>query len=238
MGNYRPICDVWILARPKVRYYGAYPNGFLERARALLGITPYDALLHVCGGAARQYPGKPRGFGPSDKTLDLDPALEPDFVQAALEPLPAYGVYCDPVRQGQPLGWPAIIGDPPYTLEDAGKYAPGKAGTLPPPATALLANMLRSVRPGGRVGLLHYVIPRPPREGAKFVACVGVVVGYGNRGRFFTVFERLSTGGTHGAESLEAHVEEGSVEGSQSVRGRGRTGHESRAPAPLKGETR
>jgi hypothetical protein len=31
--SYRPITDVWILARPKVKYYGAYPNGFLERAR-------------------------------------------------------------------------------------------------------------------------------------------------------------------------------------------------------------
>ena len=30
--SYRPITDVWILGRPKVRYYGAYPSGFLERA--------------------------------------------------------------------------------------------------------------------------------------------------------------------------------------------------------------
>lgn len=34
MSSYRPICDLWILARPKVKYYGAYPNGFLERAAA------------------------------------------------------------------------------------------------------------------------------------------------------------------------------------------------------------
>ena len=34
--GYRPITDLWFLARPKVKYYGAYPNGFLERARALL----------------------------------------------------------------------------------------------------------------------------------------------------------------------------------------------------------
>lgn len=36
--SYRPITDFWILARPKVKYYGAYPSGFLERARALVGV--------------------------------------------------------------------------------------------------------------------------------------------------------------------------------------------------------
>lgn len=64
--SYRPITDVWILARPKVKYYGAYPNGFLERARALLGVSPFDPVLHVCGGSAREYPAKPRGFGPRE----------------------------------------------------------------------------------------------------------------------------------------------------------------------------
>lgn len=75
MSNYRPITDLWFLGRPKVKYWGAYPNGFLERARALLGVTPHDAVLHVCGGKARDYPAKPRGFGPNDETLDLDDSL-------------------------------------------------------------------------------------------------------------------------------------------------------------------
>ena len=172
--GYRPICDVWILARPKVKYYGAYPNGFLERARALLGITPFDSLLHVCGGAARDYPAKPRGFGPFDKTLDLDPALKPDFQQAATDPLPC--------------GWAAILADPPYTEADAAKYTPGVAAF--PSANAFLRNMLAAVRQGGRVGMLHYVLPQPPRVGVRFVACVGVIVGFNNRMRVFSVFER------------------------------------------------
>jgi hypothetical protein len=37
--------------------------------------------------------------------------------------------------------------------------------------------------------MIHYVISRCP-PGARFVACVGVVCGFGNRGRFYTVFER------------------------------------------------
>ena len=31
--DHRPICDTWILARPKVSYHGAYPSGFVEWAR-------------------------------------------------------------------------------------------------------------------------------------------------------------------------------------------------------------
>lgn len=183
--SYRPITDLWLLARPKVKYYGAYPNGFLERARALLGITPYDALLHVCGGAARQYPAKPRGFGPSDRTLDLDQALDPDFCQSAADPLPPYGAHPGTM---DPRPWPAILADPPYTENDADKYAPGRKAY--PTPNLVLKRMLEAVRPGGRVGLLHYVLPQPPKKGVRFVACVGVIVGYNNRMRTFSVFER------------------------------------------------
>jgi hypothetical protein len=182
--SYRPITDVWILARPKVKYYGAYPNGFLERARALLGITPFDALLHVCGGAARQYPAKPRGFGPNDRTLDLDPALEPDFVQSATAPLP-WNTF-NPIGLAEP--WPAVIADPPYTEADAAQYAPGAAAF--PSANAILRTMIEVVRPGGRVGMLHYALPQPPRVGVRFVACVGVIAGFNNRMRVFSVFEK------------------------------------------------
>lgn len=179
--SYRPITDVWILARPKVKYYGAYPNGFLERARALLGVTPFDPVLHVCGGRAREYPAKPRGFGPLDKTLDLDATLQPDFVQAATDELP--WLPCTP-----PALWPALIADPPYTADDAAHYGPGPSAF--PGANRILKNMLAVVRPGGRVGMLHYVLPQPPREGVRFVACVGVIVGFNNRMRVFSVFER------------------------------------------------
>lgn len=191
--SYRPITDVWILARPKVKYYGAYPNGFLERARALLGVTPFDPVLHVCGGCARLYPAKPRGFGPNDRTLDLDAALAPDYVQAATDPLPWLVPAGPPSPNLRIVGdpaepWPALIADPPYTEADADHYAPGRA--LFPNANRIMRNMLDVVRPGGRVGMLHYVLPQPPREGVRFVACVGVIAGYNNRMRVFSVFER------------------------------------------------
>ena len=61
---------------------------------------------------------------------------------------------------------------------------------MPKPNTQL-KNALAAVRLGGRVGMLHYLLPQPPKEGAKFIACVGVTTGYNNRMRVFSVFERL-----------------------------------------------
>ena len=189
--SYRPITDFWILARAKLKggetYYGAYPGGFPERARALLGVSINDPVLHVCGGKARLYPYK-GGVGPHDKTLDLDPQLAPDFLQDAREPFPLN--HCSFGKIDIP--WPAILIDPPYTEGDSEKYAPGKE--VFPSANLLLKNGLLAVRPGGRVGILHYLIPQPPPESigftTKFVGVVAVMVGFNNRIRAYSVFER------------------------------------------------
>ena len=189
--SYRPITDVWILARPKVKYYGAYPNGFLERARVLLGVTISDPLLHVCGGHARKYPGA-RGFGPNDRTLDVCGSVEPDYRADAEEQLPRVvghtHLEIEPYAASTVAvaGWPAVLADPPYTPIDAQQY---ESKSYPQP-NVVLRRMLAAVRLGGRVGMLHYVLPQPPREGVRFVACVGVIVGYNNRMRVFSVFER------------------------------------------------
>lgn len=172
--SYRPITDVWILARPKVKYYGAYPNGFLERAKVLLGEN--RGTLHVCGGHAKSYPNK--RVIDCDWTLDLDPDTKPDFCQDALAPLPT-------LDEGH---WASILIDPPYTSADAEHYAPKSL----PAANALLKNAVAALKIGGRVGMLHYILPQPPKEGVKFIACVGVIVGYNNRMRCFSVFERTA----------------------------------------------
>lgn len=178
--NYRPICDVWLLARPRLKngakYYGAYPLGFLERARALLGVTIDEPVLHVCAGMVRQYPYG--GLGPNDRTLDLDPRTSPDYCQDAREAYPTHGG-----------GWAAVLIDPPYTEYDAQRYLVGIANF--PRPSLLLRNGLSAVRMGGRVGMLHHVVPRPPKAVAsKLVAIVGVIVGYDNRARVYSVFER------------------------------------------------
>ena len=182
--TYRPITDMWFLARAKLKggqkFYGSYPAGFPERARAFLGVSIDDPVLHVCGGKLRSYP-YPHAIGPNDKTLDLDESLCPDYLQDARDPFP--------IIEG---GWPAILINPPYSKEDAKNYSIG--GDKYPSPNLLLKNALIVVRPGGRVGVLHYQLPSPPPEKigfrTRFVASVDVVGGFNNRIRVFSVFEK------------------------------------------------
>jgi hypothetical protein len=176
--SYRPITDVWILARSKTKYYGAYPAGFLHRARALLGVSPNEPILHVCSGKVREYPF--RGVGEFDKTLDIDASLNPDYVQDARKPFPTPMPW---------LRWAAVLIDRPYTEEDADKYACGRA--VLPTANELVRNGIEAVRPGGKVGILDYLWPQPPKN-AREVAVIAVGTGRNARARWFTVFERVS----------------------------------------------
>lgn len=180
--SYRPITDVWILARSKVNYYGSYPAGFLGRARALLGVSDNDPVLHICAGRVRDYPYK--GFGTNDYTLDLDPDLQPDFLQDARDDLPLNPLSND----GK---WPAILIDRPYSEIDAAHYAPGPNRL--PDLNDLLRRGLQAVSIGGKVGTLDYLWPHPGKSG-KEVAVVGVGTGRNNRARWYCVFERLQNG--------------------------------------------
>lgn len=199
--SYRPICDFWYLARSKVKYYGAYPAGFLERARALMGVGEESSILHVCGGKVREYPYE-RGCGPRDLTLDLDPNMDPDFLQDARNPYAfSYAEAIERLSRRGVLGphavtdacvdrwfFDGVMADPPYTDEDADKYAPGRR-VLPTPGR-LLRNGLDTVKPGGRVGILAYTAPRPPSKTIKLVATAAVVTGFDNRIRIFSVYEK------------------------------------------------
>lgn len=186
MSNYRPICDVWFLARCKykdgIKRYGGYLGGFPERARALLGCKITDPVLHVCGGKAKFYPYR-RGFGPNDKTLDLDPAVEPDFLQDARDGFPLRYKHNPP----EDSTWSGILMDPPYSEADAAHYAPGE-DKYPKP-NLLLKNAFDVLPVGGRVGLIHYILPSPPKNSV-FVAAVGILCGFNNRIRIYSVFEK------------------------------------------------
>lgn len=179
--SFRPITDVWILARPKVRYYGAYPNGFLERALPLVGASDQDPVLHLCGGRAKDYPNK--RLVANAVTVDVDPATQPDHL--------------GDLTLGTPQtlighGFRAVIADPPYTEADHAHYANQGAGL--PTANQILRLALLHVPEGGRVGVLHYAWPSPPKKLARSIACVGVICGFNNRMRCFSVFERMGGG--------------------------------------------
>lgn len=182
--SYRPITDVWIMGRPKVPYYGSYPGGFVERARALLGVDYRRAVLHVCSGRVKDYPF--RGVSGHDLTLDGNPELKPDFVcDVTSQPLPD--------AEGSPT-YHAILTDPPYTEEDAQHYGQYREDgvVLPfPNASHLMKKCLSALPIGGRVGMLHYVWPACP-DFAKEVAVISVLTGRRQRARVYTVMERLT----------------------------------------------
>lgn len=186
--SYRPITDVWILARSKVKYYGAYPNGFLERALPLLGVSHHDPVIHLCGGRAKLYPQK--RFVEHAITVDADHNVLPDYVADLSKPdwtrtlRSQYRLISD-LTDG---GWPAVLADPPYTTDDHAHYAVGSTRDMPTAQQVLNAG-LDIVTAGGRVGVLHYIWPRPPK-GVRSIAAVAVLVGFSNRVRLFSVFEK------------------------------------------------
>ena len=156
--DYRPLTDTWILARTQERYYGAYPGGFLWRAKVLMP----GEMCHLCSGTIQ-----------GDFTVDINPDMLPDLEADARD-------------TGLPdESFDAVLLDPPYTPEDAKVY-----GFEYPEPRDLMAEAWRLVRPGGRVGMLHYIVPRKPHKDARLLAVVGVMVGFGNRIRVLTVFEK------------------------------------------------
>jgi len=181
--TYRPITDVALMAHPKVPYYGAFLNGSLERMRLCLGAQIQDPVLFVCGGKVREYPCA--GFGPNDKTVDINPKLEPDYVMDVRHGLPK--------KRG---GWRAMIVDTPYSREEARHY--GTEDQYPAPGP-LLRLCLEHTRPGGRVGFLHWEWPRwywPKQlkeiDGCKIKEVFAMPMNLrGGRWRGYVVFEKV-----------------------------------------------
>jgi hypothetical protein len=116
--------------------------------------------------------------------MDLDPALEPDYVLDARN-CASYHTIVGENTQVQ-----ACLADPPYTPEFSTHYAPGRDKF--PTGDEIVANMLSIIPVGGRVGILSLGWPRYPKAMARQIALVGVVVGNGNLGRWYAVYERTA----------------------------------------------
>lgn len=78
--------------------------------------------------------------------------------------------------------------DPPYSVE----YARELYGTDYPRPSHLLAEAARVVRPGGCVGFLHFLVPKPGSPLLTIERVWGVTQGCGYRIRAFTVLRRRS----------------------------------------------
>lgn len=143
--------------------FGQYPKGFTRWIAKVLRVQP-NQLLHVCSGA----------LGPGHGTrVDIRPEARPDVV-ADGRALP----FAD-------SSFAAVAIDPPYAVE----YARDLYGVEYPRPSALLREAARVVRPGGRVGILHFLVPSPP-AGCEVERCYGVTTGVGYRIRAFTVYRR------------------------------------------------
>jgi SAM-dependent methyltransferase len=145
--------------------WGAYPKGFVGYALKALQCPPAE-VLHVCSGMLTRAEVL-GGF-----RVDLRAVAHPDLV-------------CD----GRAMPFPddtfsGVLIDPPYSVE----YARELYQTDYPRPSHLLKEAARVVRPGGRVGFLHFLVPMVGRSRLRFEFTKGVTQGCGYRIRAFTVF--------------------------------------------------
>lgn len=166
--TFHPVHDFWFLARSQKGYYGGYPEGFLRRAKIVMG---HGKMLHLCSGTVQE----DRAYGNRDKTLDIRKDVGADYVRDATN------------TKFDAESFRLILLDPPYTEGDAEHY-----GTGCPEVKDLMTEAFRICKRNGRIGLLHYIVPRVPRGyDAELLGLFGVMVGFGNRVRVLTVFRKL-----------------------------------------------
>lgn len=195
--NYRPITDFWILARGKVSYYGAFPAGFLERARQLLVSGRNDlSILHVCSGMVHKYNGAGgfplKGFSKKDLRLDINPLCKPDIICDVrnihgLRITKEFRDLCY-YRTGRYSPDAALI-DRPYSENDSREYEKRykmRADSFPAKLNNLVADTLEVITPGGVCGVLDYEWPSLDDKLYKCVFAVAVATGKRQRIRIFT----------------------------------------------------
>jgi hypothetical protein len=157
--------------QPKARY-GQYPRSFIRKILPWLRCARHE-VLHVCSGCL------PPGEG---IRVDRDPAAAPDVLADGRRL---------PFRDGSIA---AVLLDPPYTEHYAKTlygfdYAKTLYGFDYPRPSHLLREAARVVRPGGRIGFVHYITPKPP-SGTTFVKAFGLSTGFDMPMRAVTIYER------------------------------------------------
>lgn len=159
---------------PEAEFFGLFPDGggyptrFLRRAFEILGVTTRaqaEQILHVCSGSMR--------FG---VTVDIRPEMNPTIVADARN-LP----FAD-----NSFHW--IMADPPYSKE----YAQNLYGTgeVYPSPHLLCDECLRVLKPGGRLGFMHHIVPKFHKPG-KLLKVYTITQGPGYNVRAWSVFTKL-----------------------------------------------
>jgi hypothetical protein len=158
--------------------YGQYPRGLIAKALAWLCCQRHQ-VLHVCSGSL------PRGEG---LRVDVRAAARPDILADGRE-LP----FADGTWHG------GILIDPPYSAH----YARELYHVEYPRPSHLLREAARVIAPGGRIGIVHYITPKPA-PGTFFVKAFAVSTGFDMPMRALSFFERDGSEMPQIALALEA----------------------------------
>jgi hypothetical protein len=162
------VVGTWIMGndyRVKSAYYGGYPAGYLRRIRALF--PEKRRVLHLFSGKVdlNTLPGD---------TVDIKPELKPTFVDDAQTllrvPLPTYDL---------------ILADPPYSGEDAHRYATTMI------KRNLVMRALQRAKPDAHIVWLDQVLPMYRKDTFAVEAVIGMVKSTNHRFRVITIFRRL-----------------------------------------------
>lgn len=163
------IVGTWIMGndyRVKSEYYGGFPAGYLRRVSALF--PDRINVLHLFSGKVDKsvFPGT---------TVDVNPALEPDYVDDAqtLENVPVHE-------------FDLVMADPPYSVEDCDRYQ-----TTMIKRNKVMAALGQKLNPGAHVVWLDQVLPMFRKDQFSIQGVIGMVKSTNHRFRVVTIFKRL-----------------------------------------------
>lgn len=148
---------------------GGYPKRFLEWAFKVMNVNNPQEVLHLCSGSVC-----------SGVTVDIRSSVKPKIIA---------DVRALPFRDNS---FNFILADPPYgetyaeNLYHTGKYYP-KPGEI-------LREASRILKPGGFIGLLHFIVPMP-RHPLKIVGVYGITTGSGYAIRAWTLLRKSINAG-------------------------------------------
>lgn len=201
---------------------GGYPHGTVEKMAELMGVADLASVVHLCSGSVR-----------APLTFDWRPPQGrlgcPDAAPATGRPAAPFLRWHDhqadvvecphtPPHPREPGSNCAVVGDvrrlpiltgsvqfvmadPPYDQDYAEEL--WRLGKVYPTPIVLLRECARILRPGGKVALLHHIVPIMPTTGGKKpkallerIATYGVSTGPGYRLRSLTIAQRADVGAT------------------------------------------
>lgn len=162
------IVGTWVMGnnyRVSSNFYGGYPHGYLKRIKALF--PEKKNVLHLfCGKVDTEIlPGK---------TVDINPELNPDYIDDAqsLEQVP--------LEQ-----FDLVLADPPYSVEDAIHYQTSMI------KRNKVVKALDRLPSGAHIVWLDQVLPMYRKDTFKVVGYIGMVKSTNHRFRVITILERL-----------------------------------------------